>query len=285
MKIANECVDCIINQSVKVADAIDADKTLKNNLVSTVEDMSKSFSFSQTPPEIAADVYEKMAEIAQKQDLYAEVKELSTQKARSFVPYLQEKLFTCNDKLLTATKIAVAGNVIDLAAQVEFDLREELDKIFHTEFSHNDFEKFQTELESAKSVVILGDNVGEHIFDYLFVQTLQELYPKLTCNYMVRGIPIINDVTCKEAKEAGFDKLCNLVDSGVNTPGFVYNRATKEAQKLFDEADLVISKGMGNYECLSPSHRKNICFLLKVKCNVVANSLGKEVGDIICKIV
>jgi len=285
MKIANECVDCIINQSVKVADAIDADKTLKNNLVSTVKKMSKSFSFSQTPPEIAADVYEKMAEIAQKQDLYAEVKELSTQKARSFVPYLQEKLLTCNDKLLTATKIAVAGNVIDLAAQVEFDLREELDKIFHTEFSHNDFEKFQTELESAKSVVILGDNVGEHIFDYLFIQTLQELYPKLTCNYMVRGTPIINDVTCKEAKEAGFDKLCNLVNSGVNTPGFVYNRATKEAQKLFDAADLVISKGMGNYECLSPSHRKNICFLLKVKCNVVANSLGKEVGDIICKLI
>lgn len=285
MTIHNECVGCIINQSVKVADAIGADKALKNRLVSTVEEMSKDFSFSKTPPEIAADVYANMSEIAQKQDLYDEVKELSTQKALSFVPFLQEKLLTCNDKLLTATKIAVAGNVIDLAAQVEFDLNEELEKVFHTEFAHNDFTALKKELESVKSVVILGDNVGEHIFDYLFIQTLQELYPQLTCNYMVRGTPIINDVTCKEAKEAGFDKLCNLIDSGVNTPGFTYNRATKEAQKLFDEADLVISKGMGNYECLSPSHRKNICFLLKVKCNVVAGSLGKEVGDIICKIV
>ena len=285
MTIANECIDCIINQSVKVADAIGADKALKNSLTSTVKDMSKTFLFSDTPPEIAADVYAKMSQIAQKQDLYAEVKQLSTQKASSFVPFLQEKLFTCKDKLLTATKIAVAGNVIDLAAQVEFDLNEELEKVFHTEFSHNDFAALQKELALAKSVVILGDNVGEHIFDYLFIQTLQELYPKLTCTYMVRGTAIINDVTCKEAKEAGFDTLCNLVDSGVNTPGFVYNRATKEAQKLFDEADLIISKGMGNYECLSPSHRKNICFLLKVKCNVVANSLGKEVGDIICKIV
>lgn len=285
MTIHNECVGCIINQSVKVADAIGADKALKNRLVSTVEEMSKDFSFSKTPPEIAADVYANMSEIAQKQDLYDEVKELSTQKALSFVPFLQEKLLTCNDKLLTATKIAVAGNVIDLAAQVEFDLNEELEKVFHTEFAHNDFTALKKELESVKSVVILGDNVGEHIFDYLFIQTLQELYPQLTCNYMVRGAPIINDVTCKEAKEAGFDKLCNLIDSGVNTPGFTYKRATKEAQKLFDEADLVISKGMGNYECLSPSHRKNICFLLKVKCNVVAGSLGKEVGDIICKIV
>ena len=285
MTIANECIDCIINQSVKVADAIGADKALKNSLTSTVKDMSKTFLFSDTPPEIAADVYEKMSQIAQKQDLYAEVKQLSTQKASSFVPFLQEKLFTCKDKLLTATKIAVAGNVIDLAAQVEFDLNEELEKVFHTEFSHNDFAALQKELALAKSVVILGDNVGEHIFDYLFIQTLQKLYPKLTCTYMVRGTAIINDVTCKEAKEAGFDTLCNLVDSGVNTPGFVYNRATKEAQKLFDEADLIISKGMGNYECLSPSHRKNICFLLKVKCNVVANSLGKDVGDIICKLI
>ena len=102
---------------------------------------------------------------------------------------------------------------------------------------------------------------------------------------MVRGNPIINDVTMKEALECGFDKLCNLVDSGVNTPGFAYNRANAESKKLFDEADLVISKGMGNYECLSPSHRENICFLLKVKCGVVANSLNREIGDIVCKMV
>lgn len=80
---------------------------------------------------------------------------------------------------------------------------------------------------------------------------------------MVRGNPIINDVTMKEAKEAGFDKLCSLVDSGVNTPGFTYNRANAESKELFDSADLVISKGMGNYECMSPSHRKISVFYLK----------------------
>jgi len=119
----------------------------------------------------------------------------------------------------------------------------------------------------------------------MFIQTLKELYPHVEYSYMVRGKPIINDVTMMEAKEAGFDKLCNLVDSGVNTPGFTYDRANKESQDLFDKSDLVISKGMGNYECLSPSHRKDICFLLKVKCDVVAKSLAKEVGDIICKMV
>ena len=283
MNIDEACVACIINQSAKVSSAIGADEELTKELTSTVENLSKNFSFKQNPPEIASYVYEKMAEIANKTDLYDEVKELSTKKALSFVPLLKEKLRTSPDKLLTATKIAVAGNVIDLAAAVEFSLDEELEKIFHTDFAHNNIDKLQMELEIAENVVVLGDNVGEHIFDYMFIETLQELYPAINFTYMVRGNPIINDVTMKEAKEYGFDTLCDLVDSGVNTPGFAYNRANEKSQKLFDEANLVISKGMGNYECLTPPKRDNICFLLKVKCGVVANSLQKEVGDIICK--
>lgn len=285
MNIDEACVACIINQSAKVSQAIDADEQLTKTLTSTVEELSKNFSFDENPPEIASYVYEKMAELAKKTDLYDEVKELSTQKALSFVPLLKDKLEATSNKLLTATKIAVAGNVIDLAAAVEFCLDEELDKIFHTDFSHNDMNILEESLQSAKDVVVLGDNVGEHIFDYMFIETLQKLYPSINFTYMVRGNPIINDVTIKEAMECGFDNLCNLVDSGVNTPGFAYNRANKKSQKLFDEADLVISKGMGNYECLTPSHREKICFLLKVKCGVVAASLDKEVGDIICKMV
>jgi uncharacterized protein with ATP-grasp and redox domains len=282
MKIDEACVTCIINQSVKVADAIEADPQLSKELTTSVAKMSQTFSFEHTPPEIASYVYEKMAEIAQREDLYEKQKEHSTQQARSFIPFLEEKIEHSNKKLLTATKIAVAGNVIDLAAEVEFDLTEELEKIFHTEFAINDVEKLDKELQKSQYVVVLGDNVGEHIFDYLYIQTLQKLYPHINFSYFVRGCPIINDVTIKEAKEAGFESLCNLVDSGVNTPGFAYSRATKEAQKLFDTADVVISKGMGNYESLSPSHRDKICFLLKVKCGVVANSLGKNLGDIIC---
>ena len=285
MKINEACVGCIINQSKRVADALNASASLSQELTLTVEKMSKDFSFSNTPPEIAADVYEKMALLANKSDLYDEVKALSTLKALSYVPLLKNKIFLSSDKLLTATKIAVAGNVIDLAAAVEFDLEEELEKIFHTPFAHDDFKTLQKELALAKSVVIIGDNAGEHIFDFMFIETLKELFPHAEYSYFVRGTPIINDVTMKEALSAGFDKLCNLVDSGVNTPGFAYTRANQQAKELFDSTDLVIAKGMGNYESLSPSHRKNICFLLKVKCGVVANSLGKEIGDIICKII
>jgi uncharacterized protein with ATP-grasp and redox domains len=283
LNIAPECVTCIVAQSERVCDAIDADKVLRDKILLHVSNLSKDFDFSKSPPEVASDVYEDMAKIAQMSDLYGELKAHATLRATDFVYSLKDTLQNSDDKLITLLKIAVVGNVIDLAAEVSFDLDEELDKIFHTDFAIDDTEVLRESLKDAKTVLYIGDNVGEHIFDYLAIETLQELYPALHVSYMVRGNPIINDVTMLEAKELGFDRLCKLVDSGVNTPGFVYERATPEARELFDSADVVITKGMGNYECLSPSPRKNLLYLLKVKCNVVANSLAKELGDIICK--
>ena len=282
MNIDSACVECIINQSRRVTEAIRADAALSRRIVGRVEEMGAHFDVTKSPPEVASEVYEKMAELAGMDDLYGELKAHATEKAKHFVPELYKELEASEDKLLTAIKIAVAGNVIDLAAEVSFDLHEEMAKIFTTDFAHDDVARLHQSLQEASTLLYIGDNVGEHIFDYLCIETLQTLYPDLEVYYMVRGNPIINDVTMKEAKEAGFERLCHLVDSGVNTPGFVYERATQESQELFDTADLVITKGMGNYECLSPSPRTELCYLLKVKCNVVARSLGQEVGDIIC---
>ncbi len=283
LNIQDACVECIINQSRRVAQAIDADETLSLELTSTVSEMTDSFNFKTSPPVVATPIYQAMANIAGKTDLYDEVKKNSTLKALEFVPSLKIKIANSSTPLLTSIKIAVAGNVIDLAAEVSFDLDEEIVKIFDTHFSIDDFELLKSKLESVQTLLYIGDNAGEHIFDYLCIESIQNLYPHLSVSYMTRGAPIINDVTYEEAVEAGFDKLCNLVDSGVKTPGFDYLSANKASQKLFDSVDVVITKGMGNYECLSPTHRKDLFYLLKVKCNVVASSLGREVGDIICK--
>jgi hypothetical protein len=180
-------------------------------------------------------------------------------------------------------KTAVVGNVIDLAAEVSFDLQDAISSVFSTPFEHDDSILLSDALSQAKTVLYIGDNAGEHIFDALTIRSLQKLYPNLSVSYMVRGNPIINDVTMKEALEAGMETFCTLMDSGVPTPGFEYSLASPDAKNLFDTADLIIAKGMGNYECLTPVKRPNICFLLKVKCSVVAASLGREIGDIVCK--
>ena len=282
MNIDLNCVECIINQSKRVGETLHLPQDQAQKLVETATTMSKDFSFSKTPPEVATPVYEAMAKILQTDDIYKEIKEKSTQKAKSFLPLLEKKLQNVDDRFMFALKVAVAGNVIDLASEVMFDLQEELEKVFENDFAIDDSQKLFSLLQKAKKVVVLGDNAGEHIFDSFAIDIFKELFPQVVFYYFTRGKPIINDVTYEEALEAGFS--CKIVDSGVPTPGFVYDLANKEAQELFDSADVVISKGMGNYECLSPSHKSPIAFLLKIKCNVVASSLAKELGGIVCEI-
>lgn len=284
MHIENECIGCIVAQSRRVAEAIRADEVVTEKIVSYVERSLSSPDFTLSPPVIAAPLYEQMARISGKIDLYEEQKAHATVQALHYIPYLRESIEKSADPLTALLKTAVVGNVIDLAAEVSFDLHGAITSVFETPFAQDDSSGLENALHNAQTLLYIGDNTGEHLFDALAIEHLTLLYPDLRIYYMVRGNPIINDVTMKEAKAARMDQLCTLVDSGVNTPGFVYERATKEGQSLFDTADVIIAKGMGNYECMTPPLRKKICFLLKIKCSVVSRSLGHEIGSIICKL-
>ena len=285
MKIENACVECIIGQTQRVADAIGADTALREKIREDVLTMAKDFDFAESPPEVARKVYEHLAVLAGKKDLYDEVKRHSSEKAKAFIPFLREQIAKAEAPFLTAIKVAVAGNVIDLAAEVTFDLDTEIDKLFHTHFAHDDVDALRQKLSGAETLLYIGDNAGEHLFDALAIEAISTLYPQLHITYLTRGKPIINDITFDEAKADGLAQVADLVDSGVDTPGFVYGRASDEARKLFDESDVVLTKGMGNYECLSPAPRGDLVYLLKVKCNVVSRSIGAEMGSIICKLV
>lgn len=284
MNIKIECISCIAAQSRRVCEAIHADETLSSRILESVENSLKNADFTLSPPVIAAPIYEQMALLANTDDLYEHQKNHATAQAISYLPFLQETIDLSNDPFIATLKTAVVGNVIDLAAEVSFDLHDAITSVFQTPFAHDDSQALRKALEAASTVLYIGDNTGEHLFDALAIQSLQKLYPHIRFSYMVRGNPIINDVTMKEAKEANMDRVCDLIDSGVPTPGFVYELSSAESQLLFDSADLIIAKGMGNYECMTPQKRQNICFLLKVKCSVVADSLGRAIGDIVCKL-
>lgn len=284
MTIQQECLGCIAAQSRRVCEAIHADDILSKQIVEYVETALLDADFTLSPPVIAAPLYEQMAVFANTDDLYSLQKREATLRATSYIPFLEKTIRQSNDPFIATLKTAVVGNVIDLATEVSFDLHEAITSVFQLPFHHDDTEKLRVQLSQAKSVLYIGDNAGEHIFDAIAIQSLQNLYPNLQITYMVRGNPIINDVTMGEALEANMDKICIVMNSGVPTPGFVYELASAEAKNLFDTTDLIIAKGMGNYECMTPKRRENICFLLKVKCSVVAASLNQEIGNIVCKL-
>jgi uncharacterized protein with ATP-grasp and redox domains len=283
MKIEKECLTCIYNQSSRVSELLKLNEQQAHQISDIAKRHIENFDFSSTPPHNATPMYEEIAQYLNCDDLYADMKDEASKKALDFVLTCKHEIENSQEKLYGAIKAAVAGNVIDLAAEVMFDLEEEISKVFHKDFAIDDFILLKKQLAQAKTLVYLADNAGEEVFDKLCIETIKELYPQLQVFYFVRGKPIINDLTLSHAKKSALDTVATLVDSGVPTPGYTLDLANETSKKLFFEADCILSKGMGNYECLGLEKNLPLFFLLKVKCQVVARSLGATIGDIICK--
>lgn len=283
MKISKECLDCIYNQSTRVSDFLQVTPTQAQYISQIANKHIEQFNHDSTPPHNATPMYESIAKYLQVEDIYVDMKEEASKSALSFVSTCKENIEKIDDKLQGAIKTAIAGNVIDLAAEVMFDLDDEIQNIFKTDFAIDDFESLKEKLSKTKTLVYLADNAGEEIFDKICIETIKEIYPDIEVYYFVRGKPIINDLTIAHAKRSGLDEVATLIDSGVPTPGYAIDLAYSSAHEIFKSADCIISKGMGNYECLGEEKNFPIYFLLKVKCRVVARAINATLGDIICK--
>lgn len=283
MNITQDCVQCIIGQIDKAIAALNLNEKEAKNIKEEVLKKSQSFNFEQTPPSVAQDVYEYLAKQTGICDPLEHIKQESIKKALEFVPFVEKKIRQNEDKLFTAIKASVAGNVIDFGAKEQFCLEEEINKVFSTQFAINDYNLLLKEIEKHDQILILADNAGENVFDKILIKIIKRLYENKNIIYATRGKPIINDITTKEAIQIGIDKFATVMSSGVPTPGLELEKASTEFKDIFYKAPLIISKGMGNYECLEALHDKRIFFLFKTKCNVVANSINQEVGDIILK--
>ncbi|MFA6789807.1 MAG: ARMT1-like domain-containing protein [Arcobacteraceae bacterium] len=283
MNITKDCVTCIIGQIDKAIKLLNLDEQKAQTIQEEVLKKSQSFSFDHTPPYVAREVYEYLAKETNCTDPLENLKQESIQNALEFVPFIEKKIRQEEDKLFTAIKAAVAGNVIDFGAKEQFCLEEEINKVFTTNFAIDDYKKLAKQIEQKENILILADNAGENVFDKILIKIIKRLYPQKQITYATRGKPIINDITTKEALQIGIDKFATVVSTGVDTPGLELLRATTHFRNIFEKAELIISKGMGNFECLETHHDKRIFFIFKVKCNVVAAAIGKEVGDIILK--
>jgi len=283
MNITNDCVDCIVGQIKKATDSLNCEKNLAKEINDEVLKRSKSFSYEHTPPWVVKDVYELLGKKLNTTDPLEQIKQSSITAALKLIPFVQNKLSLSTDKLFTAIKASVAGNVIDFASKEQFDLTHEIQNVFDTDFAINKYSLLKEKLNTINKLMILADNSGENVFDKVLLETFKEYYPNIKLYYATRGKPVINDITTKEAYQVGIDKVATIVNSGVDTPGYEKSRASNSFNELYESMPLIIAKGMGNFECLEASKDKRIFFLFKVKCNVVANAVKQDVGSIILK--
>jgi damage-control phosphatase, subfamily I len=277
MKTYLDCLPCFINQALRAGRIATNDEVKIKQILDEVGLLIHEIPMENTPPETGAIIYKRINDITANSDPYKEIKAKNIQHAMQLYPDLKQKVKDSDDSLLTAIRLAVAGNVIDLGVDKEFNLVEDIETILHQEFAVFHYEFFKRELETAKEILYIGDNAGEAVFDKILIE---ELNKKVT--FAVREIPVINDVTLKEAKQIGIDKIAKVISSGSIAPGTILKNCNKKFLEIFNNADMVISKGQGNYEGLSGVNR-SIFFLLKAKCPVIANNIGVQENDIILK--
>ena len=277
MKTYLECIPCFMQQAFRGASiATDDEKKIKE-VLNVVGEMIRSIPLENTPPEIGNVIYQKIREITGVNDPYKKIKDDNIKEALSLYPELKKHIENSDDRLLTAIRIAIAGNVIDLGVNKKFNIVDDLNQILKQDFAIFDYEAFKNQLNNAKSVLYLGDNAGESVFDKLLIEELGK--PVI---YAVREIPVINDCIIDDAVASGLDKVAELISSGSTAPATILDLCNDRFLELFKNADLIISKGQGNYEGLSQVNR-NVFFMLKAKCELIAKNLNVLENDIVLK--
>jgi len=277
MKTFLDCLPCMLSQALRAGRiATNDEKTIKE-LLDSVGAMIKDIPLENTPPETGELIYREVSKITGVADPYKKIKEENIKEALELYPELKETIRKSDNRLLTAIRIAIAGNVIDFGVGKDFNIAEDIKKALYQDFGILHFNEFVEHLEKAKTILYLGDNAGESVFDKILIEELNK-----PVTYVVRNIPVINDVTYEDAVASGIDEVAEIISSGSSAPAVIPKLCSDDFLERFNAADIIISKGQGNYEGLSNVDRP-IFFLLKAKCHVIADDLEVKENDIILK--
>lgn len=287
MRTYLDCIPCFYRQALETARLAGANEIVIKKIIDELSKLIPDFPLEASPPEMGRTIYALLRKITGVKDSFKEIKENSNKFALNLYPELKRKINNSEDRLLTAVKLSIAGNVIDYGVKNSINVEEEINKIFNEDFkSDNDnnktifkYQEFKEILSKVKHIIYLADNAGEVVFDRLLIEELTEKLGKQVI-YVVRDKPVINDALMEDAIFCGINKVAKVISSGSDAPGTILKHCSSEFIELYQNAELIISKGQGNYESLSEEN-KPIFFLFRAKCPVIAKDVGCKVGDMV----
>ena len=275
MKTFLDCIPCLVRQALDAARRVSPDESLHERIVRDVLQYAAAMDLQPSPPVLAQRIHRRLRQMSGLRDPYRAAKARQTEMGWAMLPELETQLAAAVDPLTAAARMAIAGNVIDLGASpavTASDIRRTLQSALSAPFK-GDADGFRRAVDGARSILYLADNAGELVFDRLLVAQL----PHGRVTVAVRGAPVINDATLADARAAGLNEMATLIDNGSDAPGTLLDDCTPAFRERFDQADLVIAKGQGNYESLN-GENKPIYYLLTVKCPVIAQRVGQPPG-------
>ena len=289
MRTYLDCIPCFYRQALDAARIAGADEIIQKKIIDELSQLIPNFSLEIAPPEMGRAIYGLVGKISGVKDPFKEIKENSNRLVLKLYPKLKQEINNSEDRLLTAVKLSIAGNVIDYGVKNSLNVEEEINKIFNKDFKSDNknnktvfrYQEFKEILSKVNHIIYLADNAGEVVFDRLLIEELTEKLGKQVI-YVVRGKPIINDALIEDAIFCGINKVTKITSSGSDAPGTILKYCSSEFIELYQKAELIISKGQGNYESLSEEDEP-IFFLFKAKCPVIAKDIGCKVGDMVLK--
>lgn len=273
-RLNSQCVTCLLNKHLKDIPNDFSDRK-KLEYMQGILKIIGNAGVNVSAPEIVAEINEFKHGFGEISD-FTEIKRFYNGFLLDFEQEIEAKIENADNPLEAAVKYAMAGNYIDFGAMESVEeqkLKETLENANQISIDKLEFERFEAEVGGAKNIVYLTDNCGEIVLDKLLIKQILKLNKNAKISVIVRGGPVLNDCTTEDAKQVGLDKLVAVIGNGTAIAGTVLEKISFEAKSLIDNADLVISKGQGNFETLHQCG-KNIYYLFLCKCEMFAQRFG-----------
>ena len=281
MRTHLDCIACLVRQTLDSVRFATDDEQIHEQVVREVLRLTSDMDMSQSVPAVAQKIHRLIRKLVGRNDPYRKVKRWSNALALKLYHELKKLIETSNEPLEAAVRLAIAGNIIDFGVKhslEESDIEKAIDDCLTSDFDMMQLEYFQNAVAETKNILFLADNAGEIVFDRLLIE---QLGPERVI-LAVKARPVLNDATAEDARVAGLIDLVEVIDTGDDAPGTILETCSGVFRYHFGAADVVIAKGQGNYESLSDIN-KNIFFILKAKCPVIAEHLGCEVNQMILR--
>lgn len=279
------CSICMLNSMIREMDLFDAPEALQkrefNAFLKHLPDQG-----DETPVAIQDAYISRLHQLAG-YDFYREQREKDDLEMLQLSGQVEKMINESEDPFVTAMKFAIFGNLIDPAGQSDKTAEDVLKEAADTPLAIDDSVKLKEKLTHAENVMYIADNAGEVAMDKLFVEYLMNNVLPDNCQiyFGVRGAQVHNDARETDAAWVGLDKLCTIVNPENTYAGAIIEKSSETYQEAYRKADIVISKGMGNYETLEERTDKTICFLLVAKCIPISSHLKVPKGMPVCKMI
>jgi hypothetical protein len=268
----------LIRQTLGAVRLVTPDERVHEQVIREILRAASRMDLEQPPAAMSQAVHRRIREFCGNEDPYRESKARFNRLALDLLPIFRGRLDEVSDPWDAAVRLAIAGNVMDLAvkgAMSETQIRESIDQSLDEPLYGNTAE-FAAAVREARNILYLTDNAGEIVFDRLLIERM----PREKVVVAVRGLPVINDATLEDAEQAGLTRLVQVIDNGSDAPGTLLRDCSEAFQQRFADADLIVAKGQGNYETLRDVSRR-VYFLLRAKCPVIARDVGCSLGTMV----